>query len=94
MQSSKIVEMRVFGGRMGEPVRQGDIDEVIRLSNDIADLEAALSALAENILARMADEPVQRIGVHKIAVVRERRGAVRRTALEIDGVERWRRSIR
>lgn len=94
MQSLNVVEMRVFGGRMGEPVRQGDIDEMIRLSNDIADLEAALSALAENILLRMADDPVQRVGVHKIAVVRERRGVLRRTALEIDGVERWRRTIR
>ena len=88
------VRARVFGGSKGEPVTQGDIDEVIRLSNELADLEMALAALAESILLRMGEEPTVRIGVHKVEVARALDGRTRTTAIRVDGAERWRRTMK
>lgn len=67
---------------------------MIRLSNQIADLEAARDALAANVLRRMEGQDRLALGVHRVEVARMARKRAEVTALKIDGVERWRRTVK
>lgn len=80
--------VRVFGGAVGDAVTIDDVQEVIRLDNEIRERRRALRALAENVIRRL-DGDGGRVGVHLIEVEYRRRGERRERVLMVDGAARW-----